>query len=177
MDVRTTVAALSIVWSGVSTGGTPAAETYSAILKDDGRTWCVFKDPIRFKSEAESERPTESVTITYEGATLTEMSYQVSPESGDWIVLDRYSPTKADVRVKRVIILAQANLQIIQEARIRSERTGRFHIVSVTTLDGKKAELGAVDLPSVPVKMNLLSLPPVKLAAELRLHADARPCR
>jgi hypothetical protein len=73
--------------------------------------------------------------------------------------------------------LAQENLQVIQEAAIHRGKVGGLHVVSVTTLDGKKAELSNVDFPVVPVKTSLVTLPFVQLIAEIRNQSVEKLCK
>ena len=73
--------------------------------------------------------------------------------------------------------MAQENLQIIQEATIHDGRAGAFHVVNVTTLDGKKAELSTVDFPAVPIKTDLVGQPFVRVVTDMRSRAVARLCK
>jgi hypothetical protein len=51
---------------------------------------------------------------------LTEVTDQVEPESGDWIVIDKYTPSNNEVHLRRANLLTQENLEVIQSAVIRA---------------------------------------------------------
>jgi hypothetical protein len=154
------------------------ANSYSALLKDDGHTWCAFKDSAEFSAEAAKLKPAESVRVTYSADRLMEVTLQTEAESGDWIVVDKYTPSKSDAILRRANLMAQENLQVIQETTIHGAKADPFHVVSVTTLDGKKAELSSqLDFPDVPVRTNLLTMPSVKLVTEMRSMSLTRLCK
>ena len=155
----------------------PTSESFNVLLKDDGHTWCAYKSQDEFKADAAILKPTDSVRITYRANVLAEITYQVEAESGDWIVIDKYTPSNGDVLVRRASLMAQDNLQIIQEATIHGGKAGAFHVVNVTTLDGKKAELSNVDFPAVPVKTDLAGQPFVRVVDEMRSRAVAKLCK
>ena len=155
----------------------PTPESFNVLLKDDGHTWCAYRNPDEFKVDAAALKPTDSVRMTYQANALTELTYQIEAESGDWIVVDKYTPSNGDLLLKRANLMAQENLQIIQEAVIHEGKVGAFRIVSVTTLDGKKAEMSNVDLPTVPAKTDLLGQPFVQLVTDLRSRAIAKLCK
>jgi len=155
----------------------PASESFNLLLKGDGHTWCAYKDPADFKADAASLKPTDSARITYQAGTLAELTYQVEAESGDWIVIDKYTPSNGDILLRRANLMAQQNLQIIQETTVHDGKAGPFRVVSVTTLDGKKAELSNVDFPGVPVKTDLLSQPFVQVVADMRTRTLTKLCK
>ena len=158
-------------------GAQPTLDTYSAMLKDDGHTWCAYKNPAEYKSDAMGAKPIDSAKVSYQSDGLTEVTYQAEAESGDWIVIDKYKLSKEDVLLRRTNLLAQENLQIIQEATIRAGQASALNVVSVTKLDGKKAKLSTVDYPAVSIETDLLSAPFVQVVAELRLKAVAKLCK
>jgi len=176
------IAAMVLAGASACAVAQPGTESFSALLKDDGHTWCAYKNPAEFKADATTIKPTDSVRVTYEAGTLSELTYQVEAESGDWIVIDKYIRSKGDLLLRRASLLAQENLQIIQEAVIREGHAVTFRTVNVTTLDGKKAELSNVELsnlelPTVPVITNLMTQPSVQTVAELRNLAIGKLCK
>jgi hypothetical protein len=153
-------------------------ESYSALLREDDQTWCAYKSPTDFKAKAESVKPTDSARVTFTADKLTELTYQIEAESGDWVLVDKYTLNDGGAVLRRANLLAQANLQVIQETSIRGGKADPLHVISVSTLDGKKAELSPdVDLPEVPVKTDLLAIPPVQVVAQLRSQAVGELCR
>jgi hypothetical protein len=175
--VRALLAAVFALGSVACSAAQPASESFSVLLEDDGHTWCAYTNQDEFRADVAALKPTDSVRITYQANALADLTYQIEAESGDWIVIDKYTPSNGDLLVKRANLLAQENLQVTQEATIHDGKAGPFHIVSVTTLDGKKAELSNVDLPAVPVKTDLADQTFVRVVAEMRSRALAKLCK
>ena len=160
----------------------PAAASESGsifvLLREDGQTWCAYKYAAAFQAEVERAKPTDSARVTFSADKLTELAYQIEAESGDWVVVDKYTPKDGVVVLRRATLLAQENLQVIQEATIRGGKAGPFRLMSVGTLDGKSAELSPnADLPDVPVQTNLDAVPFVRLVVELRRQSAGQICK
>lgn len=156
----------------------PVPEFYSVLLKDDGQTWCAYKNQTEFQAEATNLKPFESARITYSANKLTEFTYQVEAESGDWIVIDKYTPTDGGAVLRRANLLAQEGLQVIQEAVIRGDKADPLRVVSVSTLDGKKAELPpTIDFPEISVRTNLSAAPFVQVVTEMRSQSVGKLCK
>jgi len=175
--VRKLIAVVIVLGSVACSAAQSVLESFNVLLKDDGRTWCAYRNPDEFKVDVATLRPTDSVRITYQENALVELTYQIEAESGDWIVLDKYTPSNGDLLLKRAVLLAQENLQIIQESVIHEGKLGAFHIVRVTTLDGKNAEMSDVDLPTVPAKTDLLGQPFVQVVMDLRSRSLSKLCK
>ena len=157
-----------------------AAQSYWLLAQDDGRTWCGYRDSTAFKSLADSLQPLESARITYSSDKLIELTYQVAAESGDWIVIDTYTPSGTAILLRRANQWAQSNLQVIEDATIRNGKAGPFRIVRATTLEGKKAEAADtadIDFPSVPIWTNLSAIPFMTVVAEMRSRSIATLCK
>jgi hypothetical protein len=152
--------------------------SYWLFLKGDGRTWCGYTNRDEFTSDAKNRTPTESAKATYASNKLIEVTYQVTPESGDWVVVDKYTPTNDQLILRRANSLAQDNLRIIEETSIHGGRVEPFHVLSTTTLDGKKVEASSsVDLPSVSVITDLFGTPFLAVVAEMRRQSISKFCR
>lgn len=175
--MRMLIAVVVALGSVACSAAQPTSESFNVLLKDDGHTWCAYKYQDQFKADAAALKPTDSVRITYQASSLTELTYQIEAESGDWIVIDKYTSSNGDVFLKRANLLAQENLQVIQVATIHDGKAGALQVVSVTTLDGRKAELSNVDLPAVPVKTALVDQPFVRVVVEMRSQAVAKLCK
>lgn len=151
---------------------------YSVLLREDGQTWCAYKSPSDFQAEVEKVKPTDSARVTFAAGKLVELTYQIEAESGDWIVVDKYTPKDDGAVLRRANLLAQENRQVIQETAIRGGKADPFHVVSVSTLDGKKAELSpTANLPEVPVGTNLTAIPPVQIVVQLRSQSIGKLCK
>lgn len=148
------------------------------LLREDGQTWCAYKNPSDFQAEVERVKPTDSARVTFAAGKLAELTYQIEAESGDWIVVDKYTPKDGGAVLRRANLLAQENRQVIQEAAIREGKADPFRVVSVSTLDGKKAELSPdADLPEVPVSTDLKAIPPVQIVTQLRGQSVGKLCK
>lgn len=152
-------------------------EVYSVLLENDGHTWCAYRDSTEFQAEAANLKPAESARITYSVDKLIELTYQVEAESGDWIVVDTYTPTNGGAVVRRANLFAQEHLQVIQEAVIRGDQAELFRVVSVNTLDGEKAELPTIDFPEVAVRTQLSAAPFVRVVTEMRSRSLRKLCK
>jgi hypothetical protein len=130
-------------------------------------TWCGYSNEEAFKDDVENQKPTESARVVFSSGKVKELTYQVQPESGDWIVIDKYKSNPRGMAVKRAILLAQENRQIIQRSTIRGSTASPLRIVSIATLDGKKAKSSKVDYPEVRIRTNLSDFPFMKLVKEL----------
>lgn len=155
----------------------PVIETYSILLKEDRQTWCAYKNSDEFHAEVAKLKPIESARITYAGNKFVELTYQIEAESGDWIVIDKYTPMNGGIVLRRANLFAQENLQVIQEATIRWDMADPFRVISVSTLDGKIAELTNVDFPAIPVRTNPLAAPFMQIVTEMRSRSLGKLCK
>ena len=156
-----------------------ASMSYWVLLRDDGHTWCGYTNMAEFTSDVGKMRPKpeESAKVTYASDKLIEVTYQVEPQSGDWVVIDRYTPAKDQLILRRTNLLTQDSLQIIEETSIRGSRVEPFHVLSTTTLDGTKANASGIDLPSVPIKTDLSGTPSLIVVAEIRQQSISKLCK
>lgn len=129
--------------------------------------WCGYSNEEAFKAGVESQKPTESARVVFSSGKVKELTYQVQPESGDWIVIDKYTSNPDGMALKRANLLAQENLQVIQRSTIKGSTASPFKVESITTLDGKKAKASKVDYPEVPIRTKPSKLPFMKLVKEL----------
>jgi hypothetical protein len=168
-----------LVFAAVSLGSSPqdSSKTYWLLSRDDGRTWCGYSDVSAFKSDADKRTPTESARVTYSAGKLLELMYQLEPESGDWIVIDTYTPSNDEVLLRRANLLTQQNLQIIQRTVIHDGKVEPLRVAGVTTLDGKKTKASNIDLPDVPVRSNLARIPFMSVASEMRSRSLSNFCK
>ena len=178
MKLPWVVAALVLTALSFGVPAQVASTTYWLLLKQDGHTWCGYADMAEFTSDVKNRTPTESARATYASDKLIEVTYQVAPESGDWVVVDKYTPANDQLILRRANSLAQDNLRIIEETSIHGGRVEPFHILSTTTLDGTKAEAPSnIDLPSVSVITDLSKTAFLTVVAEMRRQSISKLCR
>lgn len=166
-----------LIGATACTAAQSLTESYSVLLREDGQTWCAYRDLGEFTSEATKLKPTESARITYSSNKLMELTYQIEAESGDWIVVDKYTATNSELVLRRANLMAQENLQVIQEMVVHGEGADQFRLVSVTTLDGKRVELPNIDFPAVPIRADLSATPFVKVVAEMHSRSIGKLCK
>ena len=159
-------------------GAAPEPENYSVLLAPDESTWCGYRSQSEFKSAADNAQPEVTARITYSGAEITEVIHQVTPQSGDWLLVDRYALATDVVTVRRTNLFAQNQVQVVQEAAIRGGTVSAFHVVEVSTLDGIKTALPSnLDFPDVKVVVALSASPFVRIADEMRRNSLGKLCR
>jgi hypothetical protein len=155
----------------------PKSESYSVLLKEDSQAWCAYNKLAEFKSEVVKMKPLESAHITYSSGKLTELTYQIEAESGDWIVIDTYTSADDGMFLRRVNLLAQGNLRIVQEADIHRARVDSFRLTDVSTLGGKEVKLPPdTDFPEVPVVTDLSTIPFVNIVTKMRKRSVEKLC-
>ena len=131
-------------------------KSYRLLMKDDGHTWCGYADSTEFEADVKKRNPTESARVTFSSDKLIEVTHQLSAESGDWVVLDEYTPSNDRLFLRRTNLLVQPpGFQIIEETSIHGGRVEAFHVVSTTTPDGKTVDASNADIPAVSVVTNL----------------------
>jgi hypothetical protein len=141
--------------------------TYWFASGPERSSWCGYANEATFKTDVEKQKPTESARVVFSSGRIKEITYQVQPESGDWVVIDKYTANSGGMAIKRATLLEEDNLQIIQQATIKGSKASPFRTESVTTLDGKKAKASKVDYPEVPVMTNPSKFPFMVLVKQL----------
>ncbi|WP_288937495.1 hypothetical protein [uncultured Sphingomonas sp.] len=144
-----------IVAAGLLSGSALCSPTskISWFLYDEERgAWCGFTSEAAFQDKANKEKPLASARVKLVSGTPSEITYQVQPESGDWVIADRYSFLPGRISLKRATIFAQTGMQVIQRAIIRRGVATRLQLLSVRNVDGSSAGIKDVDVPLVPFK-------------------------
>jgi hypothetical protein len=154
-----------------------ASKSYFLYVEDDGRTWCGFSNQTDFAAAVKDSTPTESAQVTYASDGLVEVMYQATPESGDWIVVDKYTQTKGQVLLRRATLLTQRGLWVIQKTTIVGGSVAPFRVLSISTLTGKPTTASDLDLPEVVVREKLSSFPFMALVKDMRDQSASKVCR
>lgn len=153
--------------------------TYWLLQQNDGNTWCGYRDSTAYMADAARLQPEATVKAVYASGRLVEVTDVVEAESGDWMVIDQYTPSDTGVRLLRRYRFTQADREIDKETVIRHGQAQPFRIVDVTTLARKKAPLDTtyIDFPEVPVERNLSTTPYVVVIDQMRKSSLQRICR
>ena len=118
-----------------------------------------------------------SAKVTYMSGTLREVTYKAQAESGDWIIIDRYTLTDTGTVLRRANVFAGQQVEVVQEAAIRNGKAEPLRADSVASLDPKqKADTVDLDYPDLPVVTNLRRTPYVTLAAFIRRSSVVWAC-
>lgn len=156
-------------------------QTYWLLKRADWHTWCGYTSLNEFKVETEKLKPTDTIKVTYSSNRLIDLTYQVNSESGDWIVIDNYTPLNKGLLLKRVNLLAQPEIEIVQETTIHRERAQPFRVISVTSLGKKKGkasvDLSKVDYPLVKIMTNPSVMPFMDVISEMRKQELQTLCK
>ncbi len=152
---------LSAVISSGASAHTVSA-SYWLFLQGDGHTWCRYTDEAKFTSDVKELKPAETVRATYSAAKLVKLTYQVEP---------------GGLTLRRANLLAQQNLQIVEETSIQGGKAKPFRLLSTTTLDGKKAAASTVDLPDVSVRTSFFGTPLLEVVSETERQSVSKLCK
>ena len=125
--------------------------SYWFLFKEANRTWCGYGDEKVFQELADQLKPVESARVVYTNGDAREITYQVQAESGDWVVIDKYSFLLQRATLRRATVFAQSGIQVIQEGSI--VKGGRHHLslVSAEYPNGTKASINNLDFPAVAI--------------------------
>ena len=125
------------------------------MLFRSGKSWCAYADSEDYRRAVGVRQPAETARAVMFAGDAVELEYQVTPESGDWAVMDKYSYTNGKLGLRRTNVLVQEGLEIVQETTITGAVAAPFRVVSATTLDGKDVTRTDVSYPEVPVRTSL----------------------
>lgn len=154
-------------------GSTP--RSYWFLMNDD-QTWCGYADEKKFQAQAEEVKPLESARLTLASGVPSEITYQIQPESGDWVIADKYSILPKVMKVKRATIFVQSGIEVIQEGDVRTGAASPLKITSVKNLKGQPASSENLDYPDLPIKTNISAFPFVSLAETMYKKSLPRLC-
>jgi hypothetical protein len=164
----------------MSTSAVPATEPAKytwLFLKTDSRTWCGYSSERAFLSATGTSVPAESAKIAYKGELIAELSYQFQPESGDWIVLDKYIEKDDRLILWRTVLPTQENIKVIQSSVIPRKGRVKFSIVAMSKLDGEKMRRVNMDYPLVPVRRAYSDFPFMGLLNAMRRNRLPELCK
>jgi hypothetical protein len=113
--------------------------------------------------------------VTYQGDSLTHLTYQLNAESGDWILIDELTRAGDELNVRRTTLFAEGGYKVIHEGVIHADKAGPLRFVSITRADGKPAkptDVDDVNYPNLPVHAPG-EMPFVAIMAEMRARPSA----
>lgn len=144
-------------------------------------TWCGYKDATEFRTEVENQEPLETAVISLKGGKIANYTHQTNAESGDWLIVDRYTPKRNHTLVRRTIFLSENKITIIKEATIKNHVVSPLRLLSVTRLNDKSTQKilnidPTLDVPDVQIQLNIDNTPAMRLGSYLVAHSNPHLC-
>ena len=135
--------------------------TKSFFLEDfTAQKWCGFNSQALWKSKVQSLSARSVATVEYTNTHVSSIEVTEESESGDWIVYDDYSVSSGKlIRLQRKSNVLPENVSVEQVFRIEN---GRGVVEKTDTRDlksGKPIKNHDVDLPAVPIIVDLQKFP------------------
>jgi hypothetical protein len=146
---------------------------YWLLAQEDGHSWCGYSSAEAFTRALKTQKRSENAQVTYYANDVVEMTHEVSAENGDWVVVDKYAYAGGRLTLRRINLLVQQNLEVVQETTASGATAAPFRTVSAATLDGQKASAENVTYPAVPVRTNWKDFP--FLAVSKKMDASSTP--
>lgn len=169
------LAGLSVLASVASAQGNVIA--YGVLLRNGTQTWCGYTGPDQFQAAVIKEKPRESAVVTYSLGRPTQITHQLQAPSGDWTIVDRYTPAGGGFMLQRTDYLSTQNLQVVQSADVAHGVAGPLRIVGVTGAQGQKTAPPAnLQLPSVPVITDMKRAPFMLVITAMRHESVPTLC-
>lgn len=160
-----------------SSGLSQASPKVSWFLYDEGKkAWCGYTNEALFQDKADKLKPLESARVTLVSGVPSEITYQVQPESGDWVMADKYIFSLRRIDLKRVTIYAQNGVQVSQHSIIRNGAATKLQLISVKNVDGSTADISGVDVPSIYIKTGVGQFRFLPIAQTLAKRPAAMLC-
>jgi hypothetical protein len=144
-----------------------APSTYFGLETADAITWCGYSDKAEFDAAALRQPPDRAAKVSYSPrGELLEIDLQMQDGTGDWRVVDTYTPSRGAVRLVRHYFAGGG--EVVQETVIRAGKAAPFRITSGAARTG---------LASVPASASLDEIPFKAVAAQMHQKSIQRLCR
>jgi hypothetical protein len=145
-----------------------ASTSYSFLFDDNKNIWCGYTNEREFQEISRQIQPLESAHVIYKAETLFKITYQVQPESGDWIMIDQYSILPKQISLRRAFVFAHSGVQVVKEGRIIKGRPNRLSLVIASNPDGSRASVKNIDFPPVAVNDDPSEFIFIKIAESMK---------
>lgn len=156
-----------------------AAETEKVtwlFSQNAGKSWCAYADGEEYRRAVGVQQPAETArVITFMGDVL-ELEYQITPATGDWVVMDKYAYTDAKLILRRTNLLLTEGLEVVQETTIAGAAAAALRVVSAKTLDGEKTTRAPRAYPDVPVRATWKAFPFLDIARKMNAAGAPELC-
>lgn len=184
VSTKAAVAVVAIVLMTSTSRAQSPSSTYWLLFDESERAWCGYSDESEFQALAANLKPLESARVVFTSGKPTEVTYQLNAESGDWLLLDRYSFGPQQATLKRTTAYTQSGIRVVQEGRIRKGGETRLSVASVTNLRdttaGSTASLKDLGYPldylNLPVKESPSQFPFMAIADSMVKNSLSALC-
>ena len=173
---RPVLFATALLFGSIPSLGQAAGEQrYWIMLSRENGPWCGYTNESLFKRDMQKVGPTETARIVAAEKKVAKITYQISAESGDWIVLDKYSSTATGFYLSRSFLMSNYDAKVTQDIEIlRGDvRRGRQ---TATDLEGKKPKKFDEVLPDIEIAKKLSDFPFYKALQKLLENPVAKVC-
>lgn len=157
-------------------GAAESEKVYWLFSQAGGKTWCAFADSEEYKRAVGVQQPAETARVVTFAGEVLELEYQVTPPTGDWVVMDRYAYTDGRLTLRRTNLLLLEGLEVVQETAIVGANAAAFRVVSAKTLDGEETARQPRAYPDVPVRTAWKAFPFLDVARKLESAAVPEVC-
>lgn len=169
------IAALFVLISNTSAAQIPPAK-YFFLANEKANMWCGYTNEEEFQNIAEKLRPLESSRVLFVSGSISEITYQMQSESGDWNVIDNYRIYPTNTFLQRAFIFSQNGISVIMEGRLMKGKKSRLHVVRAVNPDGSKVNIGNLDFPIVAIKVDPINFVFVKIARSMKKSSLTSLC-
>lgn len=176
-DVLHTLAFLGALASmPLDAGAAETEKVYWLFSQAAGKTWCAYSGSEEYRRAVGVQQPAETArVITFAGDVL-ELEYQITPVTGDWVVMDKYGYTDGKLMLRRTNLLVLEGLEVVQETTITGAAAAPFRTVSAKTLDGEKTARAPSTYPEVPVRTGWTAFPFLAVARKMEAAGARELC-
>ncbi len=141
-----------------------------------GKTWCAYANNEDYRRAVGVQQPAETArVITFAGDVL-ELEYQITPPTGDWVVMDRYGYSGGKLALRRTTLLLLEGLEVVQETTISGAKAAPLKTISSTNLDGSKDARQPRSAPDVPVRTTFKAFAFLEVARKLEATGGLELC-
>jgi hypothetical protein len=155
----------------------PLTKAYFFMFDENKNSWCGYTNEVKFQELSGKIQPLESARILYKAEVISEITYQVQPESGDWIVIDKYTLSQSGTNLRRAIVFAQSGALVIKEGQIAKGGRNHLSLISATKSDGSKVNIKNLDFPPMAVQDDLSKFTFMKVAQSMKNRSLQTLCQ
>lgn len=168
--------AAAFAWMPPAAGAAETEKVYWLLSQNSGKTWCAYSNGDDYKRAVAVQQPAETARVAIFAGEVMELEYQITPASGEWVVMDKYIYTGAKPVLQRTSLLLLEGLEVVQETTIGGATAAPLRVVSIKTLDGEKATRAPRANPDVPVRATWKDFTFLAVARKLESAAAPEIC-